>query len=143
MLHPPPPKPLSGPRTTKTELAQRRFNLKGRVNTLYNRLLAELRWSILTLETQWLNQGHLSQAGDIFFLTLDEIKATVMAAHPPAWDSLRSRIADRRDQFRQDQRRDAIPYLVFGNDPPSLDHMRLAPAPAYNSFLALGLVLAP
>lgn len=138
VLHPPPPKPLSAPRTTKTELAQRRFNLKGRVNTLYNRLLAELRWSILALETQWQNQEHLGQSGDIFFLTLDEIKAILLTAHPPAWDTLRRRIADRRDQFRQDQHREAIPYLVFGNDPPSLDHMRLAPTPGLQQLSGIG-----
>jgi hypothetical protein len=59
VLHPPPPKPT--PETPKNgksggpllELAQRRFDLKGQVNTLYNRLLAELRWSILALERQW------------------------------------------------------------------------------------------
>jgi pyruvate,water dikinase len=109
-------------------MAQRRFDLKGQVNTFYNRLLAELRWSLLAIETQWLQQGHLQQAGDIFFLTLEEIQAMITAAHPPTWETLRGRILIRRDQFKQDQSRESIPYLVFGNDPPVLDQMRLAPA---------------
>lgn len=137
VLHPPPPKPV--PETPNSgqsggqsggpwlELAQRRFDLKGQVNTLYNRLLAELRWSILALEHQWVEQENLTQPKDIFFLTLAEIQAVLQADHPPRWETLRARIRTRREQFNQDRQRQQVPYLVFGNDPPSLDHMLLAP----------------
>jgi pyruvate,water dikinase len=109
------------------ELAQRRFDLKGQVNTLYNRLLAELRWSILALESQWIQSSDLAQTGDIFFLTLEEMQAVLQADSPPSWDVLRARIHTRREQFDQDRQRQQIPYLVFGNDPPALEHMLLAP----------------
>jgi pyruvate,water dikinase len=133
VLHPPPPKPVAD--TSKNgksggpllELAQRRFDLKGQVNTLYNRLLAELRWSILALEHQWVQSENLSQTGDIFFLTLEEIQAVLQAEHPPSWEILRARIRTRREQFDQDRQRQQVPYLVFGNDPPVLEHMLLAP----------------
>ncbi|HIK45585.1 MAG TPA: glycerol-3-phosphate acyltransferase [Leptolyngbyaceae cyanobacterium M65_K2018_010] len=129
VLHPPPPKSVSPPvKSAKTELAQRRFDLKGRVNTLYNRLLAELRWSILALESQWLTAGGLQQPGDIFFLTLDEIQTLGLDPSPPTWDTMYSRIRARQEQFKQDQGRGEIPYLVFGPDPPSLDRLNLAPA---------------
>jgi pyruvate,water dikinase len=143
VLHPPPPKPVaegsgngkangkSGGKTRGPllELAQRRFDLKGQVNTLYNRLLAELRWSILALESQWVEAENLTQSGDIFFLTLDEIQAVLQADHPPRWEVLRARIRTRREQFQQDRQRQQIPYLVFGDDPPALEHMLLAPQP--------------
>lgn len=139
VLHPPPPKPVAegsgnGRANGKTrgpllDLAQRRFDLKGQVNTLYNRLLAELRWSILALESQWVEAENLTQSGDIFFLTLDEIQAVLQADHPPRWEVLRARIRTRREQFQQDRQRQQIPYLVFGDDPPALEHMLLAPQP--------------
>ena len=71
---------------------------------------------------------HLHQKPkDIFFLTLAEIQAVLQADHPPRWETLRARIRTRREQFNQDRQRQQVPYLVFGNDPPSLDHMLLAP----------------
>ncbi|MFM7323966.1 MAG: PEP/pyruvate-binding domain-containing protein, partial [Nodosilinea sp.] len=50
LLAPPPPAAPRPAQGTKLRLAQARFDLKGRVNTRYNRLLAELRWTILALE---------------------------------------------------------------------------------------------
>jgi phosphohistidine swiveling domain-containing protein len=133
VLHPPPPKAPSKATVTangngKTALAQRRFDLKGRVNTLYNRLLAELRWTVLALENHGLKQGWLQQPGDIFFLTLDDLKSILLEAHPPSRDQVQGRVMARQEQFKQDQKMAPIPYLVFGNDPPSLDRMLTAPS---------------
>ena len=53
--------------SSKTATVQRRLDLKGRINTLYNRLLAELRWCFLAIESQWLQSGLLQAQGDVFF----------------------------------------------------------------------------
>ncbi|MGB5971927.1 MAG: PEP/pyruvate-binding domain-containing protein, partial [Nodosilinea sp.] len=116
---PPPPKAASPSSPTgKAALVQRRLNLKGHVNTLYNRLLAELRWSILALATQWQGQGHLSEQDDIFLLTLEEIQA-IAGDTKPDWATIRRQISDRGAQYEQDRHMPAVPYLVFGNVPPS------------------------
>ncbi|WOD37756.1 glycerol-3-phosphate acyltransferase [Nodosilinea sp. E11] len=123
---PPPPKTPSTPaQGRKMALVQRRLDLKGQVNTLYNRLLAELRWSILALATQWQHQGHLAARDDIFFLTLEEIQ-TVVAKAAPDWRSIRVKIEQRQAQYDQDRQMAVVPYLVFGNEPPSRE-MALAP----------------
>ena len=117
---PPPPKAAAAPaQGGKTALVQRRLDLKGQVNTLYNRLLAELRWSILALATQWQQQGYLTARDDIFFLTLEEIRERVLGDGTPAWSGMRGRIGDRKTQYDQDQHLPVVPYLVFGNAPPS------------------------
>jgi pyruvate,water dikinase len=140
VLHPPPPKVTATKSSSKIkiDIAQRRFDLKGRVNTLYNRLLAELRWSILAIEAQWLKQGYLQRAGDIFFLTLEDIKGLIL--NPPAsWDAIQSRVMARQAQFQQDQRMEAIPYLVFGNESPALDRMlNASPSPGLQRFSGIG-----
>lgn len=116
---PPPPKAASPSSPTgKAALVQQRLNLKGHVNTLYNRLLAELRWSILALATQWQGQGHLSEQDDIFLLTLEEIQA-IAGDTKPDWATIRRQISDRGAQYEQDRHMPAVPYLVFGNVPPS------------------------
>ena len=124
---PPPPKAAAAPaQGGKTALVQRRLDLKGQVNTLYNRLLAELRWSILALATQWQQQGYLTARDDIFFLTLEEIRERVLGDGTPAWSGMRGRIGDRKTQYDQDQHLPVVPYLVFGNAPPSRE-VALAP----------------
>ncbi len=124
---PPPPKAAAAPaQGGKTALVQRRLDLKGQVNTLYNRLLAELRWSILALATQWQRQGYLATRDDIFFLTLEEIREQVLGDGMPDWSGMRGRIGDRKTQYDQDQHLPVVPYLVFGNAPPSRE-FALAP----------------
>ena len=121
VLHPPPKKPDEGnARDGKTGpgSVQRRLDLKGRVNTLYNRLLAELRWCFLTIQTQWLHSGHLQNPGDIFFLTLQEIKAQISDHSSLPWSELQTRLESRKQRFQQDQQMEIVPNLVFGNDPP-------------------------
>lgn len=94
---------------------QRRLDLKGRVTEVYSQLLAELRWSFVALEQQWLNLGLLRQPGDIFFLTFEEIAAAIHT-QPASFERL---VADRRAQLEQD-RSLTPPLLVYGNDPPQM-----------------------
>lgn len=135
VLHPPPAVAQVQDRGG-AERVQRRLALKGRVNTLYNQLLAELRWTILALEAHWLAAGHLQQAGDIFFLTLEELQATSSEA-PPTWTALNQRIAARRDQFDHDCQQPQVPYLVYGNAPPTAP--LAPPSPAQVSQVLSGI----
>ncbi len=122
---PPPPKTASATPTGKADQVQRRLDLKGQVNTLYNQLLAELRWSILAIATQWQAEGHLTDQADIFFLTLEEMQALVAGVETD-WQRVQRRVGDRKTQYDQDRQMPVVPYLVFGNEPPSRD-VALAP----------------
>lgn len=122
---PPPPKATSATPMGKAARVQRRLDLKGQVNTLYNQLLAELRWSILAIAAQWQADGHLVDQADIFFLTLEEMQGLV-AGTEPDWRRVQGRVRDRKTQYDQDKQMPVVPYLVFGNDPPSRD-VALAP----------------
>lgn len=119
VVHPPSSEPRSARRSgVRQGSVQARFDLKGRVNSLYNRLLAELRWSFLSLEQQGLLQGWWQQQGDIFFLTLEEIRDQLVYGQAPHLSQLQQLIESRRRQFQLD-RSATIPYLAFGHDPPN------------------------
>ncbi len=141
VVHPPPAKggTTSSTSPAKIDIAQRRLDLKGRVNTLYNRLLAELRWSILAIEAQWLQQGYLQEPGDIFFLTLEDLNGLILAPQPPSWELIQGRVAARRAQFKADQHRQAVPYLVFGHEPPALERLlTTSPTPGLQQLSGIG-----
>ena len=127
----------------KTEWVQRRLDLKGRVNTLYNRLLAELRWTFLAIEADWIKASYLQQTGDIFFLTLEEIQTAAGRLSPeivtPSWTDLNRLIQARRRQFEQDGTLERVPNLVFGQAPAQLALAAIPPAPATVSQVLLGL----
>ena len=106
---------IQGQGSVKKGGVQRRVDLKGRVTAVYSRLLAELRWSFVALEQQWLASGLLRQPGDIFFLTFAEIERSIQT-QPPSFDR---RIAERQTQLERD-RSVMPPLLVYGNDPPQL-----------------------
>lgn len=105
------------PRNWKTRLVQRRLNLKGRVTEIYSRLLAQLRWSFVTLEQRWIAHHLLSEPGDIFFLTFDEIEKLVTDADPTLPERVPQLITERRSRFEQDSQV-SPPMLVYGNEPP-------------------------
>jgi pyruvate,water dikinase len=132
VLHPPPKKTPDAPAESpsRPDSVQRRLNLKGRVNTLYNRLLAELRWCFLSIEAQWLKDGQLLDKGDIFFLTLEEIKGKIANPTLLSAEELQGRIDNRKQRFQQDKEMDVIPTLVFGNEPPGYDLVLATHAPA-------------
>lgn len=103
----------------KVRQVQRRLNLKGDVTALYSRLLAELRWSFIALETHWRSVEILAKPGDIFFLTFDEIEQLVTNTQPELKRQLPQRIAQRRAQLEGD-RQFSPPVLVYGNAPPAV-----------------------
>ncbi len=110
---------------------QHRLNMKGQVTALYSELLAELRYSFLALEQQWLDTGLLDQPGDIFYLECEEIKAIVKAE--PAdlqYSTLKAKISDRRCHFETYQTL-TVPYLVYGFNPPDPDS-KITPAQNWN-----------
>ncbi|EKQ69417.1 phosphoenolpyruvate synthase/pyruvate phosphate dikinase [Leptolyngbyaceae cyanobacterium JSC-12] len=115
-LHPPDYTPLTvSPKATKL---QRRFDLKGHVTEVYSRLLAELRWSFVALEQQWLETGWLLAPGDIFFLTFEEVRQLVQQGHIDGY-SVADVIAQRKTQLGRDRQLEAVPFIVYGEDPPT------------------------
>jgi len=101
----------------KEKTVQKRLNLKGEVAEVYNRLLAHLRWSFLALESIWLQTGLLSEQGDVFFLKLSEIRHLVKDDDPKLRSQIPERISLRRSTFAEDQKLEAVPYLIYGHPP--------------------------
>jgi phosphohistidine swiveling domain-containing protein len=85
--------------------------LKGAIADVYARLLAHLRWILVHLEERWLEQGVLTESGDIFFLEVSEIR---QLTHDPDPFDPKPMIALRREQYDQDSQAH-IPALVYGN----------------------------
>jgi pyruvate,water dikinase len=102
----------------KNKGVQRRMTLKGKVTEIYSQLLAELRWRFVAIEHHWRSAGILTQSGDIFFLTYDEIRQAI-AANPAVRSQFATFIQQRRSQFDHDRQLAPIPQLIYGNDPPT------------------------
>lgn len=130
----PPPEPTAAIAPTaarwQTVTVQRRLHLKGQVTEIYSRLLAELRWSFLALETNAIQAGWLKEPGDIFFLTNDEVRSQVVGQPGRLPGDLSDLVQARRDRYRHDQTLDPIPYVVYGNEPPNLSRYRPSDRPA-------------
>ncbi|HEY9644500.1 MAG TPA: glycerol-3-phosphate acyltransferase [Coleofasciculaceae cyanobacterium] len=122
LFHPTEGQPSQTPQSPsfKTRPVQRRLDLKGTVTRVYSKLLAELRWSFLALERQWLEAGLLSELGDIFFLKFEEIEQLVAESQLADHPSISDLIKTRRTQLGRD-RQLTPPILVYGNDPPALN----------------------
>ena len=106
-------------RTWKAKLVQKRLNLKSQVAETYNKLLANLRWSILALEQQWLNHGLIADRGEIFLLKLDEIVAIVEQSDRALIQELPELIKTRKQQWQRAQELTPVPKLVYGQPNPS------------------------
>jgi pyruvate,water dikinase len=117
LLHPSPAPPTDKP--TQPSRLQNRLDLKGRVTTVYNRLLAELRWSFVALASFWQAEGFLMRPEDIFFLEFSEIRSLIVESDTPVRVNLPQLIEGRRSQFEHDCQLDPVPLLVYGNDPPA------------------------
>ncbi|MCW6035379.1 glycerol-3-phosphate acyltransferase [Spirulina subsalsa FACHB-351] len=104
----------------RARLVQQRVNLQNQVAEIYAKLLAHLRWTIVTLEQRWLDQGKLSEGGDIFFLELEEIRTIIEEENTPRHEYLADLIAQRRSHWQQDKALSAVPYIVYGK-PQNLD----------------------
>ncbi|MEM6590873.1 MAG: glycerol-3-phosphate acyltransferase [Cyanobacteria bacterium P01_C01_bin.73] len=123
----------------KVRRVQQRLDLKGRVNEVYSRLLAELRWSFVALEQRWLQAGVLDAPGDLFFLDFDDIRQVLESDNPTAsshLSALPAKIAARKARFEADQGRSPIPTLAYGTAPPQLDS--LAPVSAAQTLRGIG-----
>jgi pyruvate,water dikinase len=122
------------PVRSRTSIAQRRLDLKGQVAEVYNKLLAELRWTLVTLEQRCLSAGLLPQVGDIFYLEIDEVRQLV--ADPQSAKSFEARITQRRQAFAE-WKKATIPSLVYGQEPP-LCAVEWTTAPARSTLRGLG-----
>jgi phosphoenolpyruvate synthase/pyruvate phosphate dikinase/glycerol-3-phosphate acyltransferase PlsY len=112
-------KPLAPEQFQKsTHTVQRRVNIKGRVTEIYSRLLAELRWSFVALEQQWIENGQLLQAGDIFYLEMQEVRGLLDPKELTLKTSVNDVIAQRRSQLDRDRALPSVPFLVYGHAPP-------------------------
>ena len=96
------------------KLVQARLNLKGQVGEIYNKLLANLRWSFLTLEQQWLDRGLISNPGDIFLLELKEITSIVEGNDSKLIQKLPELIATRKQEWQRSKKLISVPRLVYG-----------------------------
>ena len=97
----------------KAKIVQKRLNLKGQVAEIYNRLLARLRWAFLALEQQWLEQGLLTEAGDIFLLKFEEIIALVTDRNSMQ-EELDLLIQTRKQEWQAAVELNSVPKLVYG-----------------------------
>ena len=95
------------------KLVQTRFNLKGQVGEVYNKLLAYLRWSFLDLEAIWLQEKILSQPGDIFFLDFEEI--TNIQQEKTSLNIITNLVSHRKEQWQAESNLSLVPYLIYGN----------------------------
>ena len=105
---------LKGDRSWKVKLVQKRLNLKGQVAEVYNKLLAHLRWAFLALEKQLLDSKHITKAGDIFLLKLEEVIALVENSDPDFKLQLSTLIEARKQQWQTEAQLNPVPRLVYG-----------------------------
>jgi phosphohistidine swiveling domain-containing protein/glycerol-3-phosphate acyltransferase PlsY len=128
----------ANPKSWRHRQVQARLDLKGRVAEIYNRLLAELRYCFVEIESRWLSTGQLEEQGDIFFLSWDDIRAQLISSFPEtsaeqngfALNQLRLKIALEKAHWQQAQSSSAetagsnaqnqVPHLVYGTTPPTL-----------------------
>jgi phosphohistidine swiveling domain-containing protein/glycerol-3-phosphate acyltransferase PlsY len=101
-----------------TRIVQKRLTLKGQVAEVYSRLLAELRYALLALEQEALSQELLQQAGDIFFLTLSELREWVTQPSPQLKARLFQQVVTRSREFELAQELTGVPTVVYGTPPP-------------------------
>lgn len=126
-LNPPPDQKQTQPQTGKARSLQRRFDLKGQVTAVYSQLLAELRWSFVALEQNWLQAGLLAEPGDLFFLELEEIRQVVVG-NPAVQALVQTIIGQRQAHLADDRKLTTVPALVYGEDPPTLQPTSTQPA---------------
>lgn len=113
-LNPTPLAATAQPKNSKARRLQRRIALKGKVTEVYSRLLAELRWAFVALEQRWIEAGILTAAGDIFYLKFEEVRPLLQASRGSVTDL----IIHRKARLEQDRQLEAVPFLVYGDDPP-------------------------
>ena len=96
------------------KLVQKRLDLKGTVGEIYNKLLANLRWSFLALEQQWLKSNLINQPEDIFLLKLPEIVLVIENNEPEFIQQLPHLIEQRKEKWSREITLSQVPRLVYG-----------------------------
>ncbi len=97
----------------KAKLIQKRLDLKAIVGETYNKLLANLRWSFLALEQQWLDRGLIDNSGDIFLLMLEEI-VSLAEQDTSTIGQLSELVKQRKQQWQQNKKLTSMPKLIYG-----------------------------
>lgn len=100
------------------KIIQKRLNLKGKISVIYNKLLANLRWSFLALGTYWSNLGIISETEAIFWLKFSEIKDFVSQGDNLNHESIIQLILSRKHQWQYESQINPIPYLMYGEAQP-------------------------
>ena len=137
----PSPAEPTAPKNWQQKQVQARLNLKGHVNEIYSRLLAELRWTMVALELRAISEGWLQEPGDIFFLSYGELQDLIQGNAGQIAGGLSDVIAARRYQFEQDEALKGVPYLVYGNDPPNL--VQYVPTASTTGQVLQGIAASP
>ena len=115
----PPRKPMATKRW-RAEQVQKLINIHSKERQLYHQLFAQLRWHFLTLERDWLAEGLLARPGDIFFLTIYEVRGLMTRENIALRRLVPQLIAGRRSQFQQDCLLATVPDIVYGNATPTV-----------------------
>ena len=102
----------------KQQTIQKRLNLKGKISVIYNKLLANLRWSFLALGTYWLNLGIISEVEAIFWLKFSEIQEFVSQDNNLDHEAINELILSRKHQWQYESQITLIPYLMYGEPQP-------------------------
>lgn len=120
LVHQPPrpSTPFPPPRNAwdryRKDVCMGRARLRGQVAEVYERLLANLRWTFIALEVHARNRGQLHNVGDIFFLELPEVQALVTGVRI---DQAFQEVDRRKYAFHQ-QRQQNPPPVVYGTQLP-------------------------
>lgn len=99
----------------KTNYLQNKLDLKANISKIYSQIFAYLRYNLIALEKQLLNNKMLDRKGDIFFLTLEEINNYIEEKKPNL--EIINRIQQRQFQWQEDKKIRSIPHLIYGKTP--------------------------
>ncbi len=94
---------------------QQRLQLKGKVNEIYSKLLAHLRYHFLSLEKDFLKHKVIDNEGDIFFLRFRDIAESIQGKKSS--ETIKKIINNRQLQWEESDQIKTIPYLIYGNAP--------------------------
>jgi pyruvate,water dikinase len=95
----------------RLDKCQERAIVKNEISEIYARLLANLRWTFLEIESGGLAMGVFEETGDIFYLEFAEVQQWIRSG---ASVSFQDTIRQRREQLTVDRTR-SIPPVVYGN----------------------------
>ncbi|MGY6529426.1 MAG: glycerol-3-phosphate acyltransferase [Cyanobacterium sp.] len=121
----------------KQKIVQTRYNLKGEIVDINNKLLAHLRYGFITLGENLYQDQYLIDKKDIFFLKFNEIKQLITEKNDP--HNISSLINKRQQKWQEYKEIKIIPHLIYGQSPkinidnnisPHISHNQLQGIPA-------------